>query len=471
MKKIKKIHLIKPKDLIESFEDCFSEVEESGIDKANNIIRNVCLFGTSKSSNGRIYSDKAITSLASFAEGAKCFLDHPSSSELKERDGVRSVRDFAGTFQGAYKKGDKVYANLRVREAFFPLFRDIATMNPKGVGMSINSRVKVFQGEDGVENVADIDLLRSVDCVASAATTQNLWESTPEVDIEENELNELCESTEQKVEEKFNVLMAEEGVLQSQLDNRKIRNEIDSVSYLAQDLINRILMDDKLSVQDKKSKVMAVFEDLDVEVKKRLANIKEAKENEEMDLTKLKTEHPDLVQAVLDEFKQAEEYMKLQSKLDEATQTINDLKSKLEETEKAITDKGQELEDLKSENTTLKAELDKREVSEKLAAKKAMITEALNEAKLPKEAVTDIFMETLMRLEEKTVGDETVTVEEQVKVYIEDRKALVNKNSGRIRNSGDEFVDTITESADDEVEPKKKKTVKESADQFIDDLK
>jgi len=470
-KKIKKIHLLKKKDLTEGFDDCFSEVSEAGIDSTNHLIKDVCLFGTPKSANGRFYTDKAITSIATLAEGSKCYLDHPGKSELKERDGVRSVRDFAGVFQGAYQKGTKVFANLKVREAFFPLLQDIAVMSPKGMGLSINARVKVFSDGAGVESVADVDLLRSTDLVSSAATTQNLWESSPDIPDEEQELNDLSESVEDEVKDKFDTIIVEEGMIQNQLDNQKIRSEIDQVSWLAQDLINKVLMDDKLSVADKKKKVISVFNDLDSEVQKRVKTIKEAMEDEQMDLNKLKADHKDLVTALLDEFKQAEEYKLLQSNLDKATKDIEDLKLQLADNETATKAKETEIEDLKSQNVELKAKLDEVEVSEKLAAKKAIVTKALSEAKLPKEAITDVFTETLMNLEEKKVEDDKViTVEEQIKTHIEDRKALVNKDSGKIRNSGDEFIDKITESVSDEDKPEKK-TTKEASESFLGDLK
>jgi len=303
----------------------------------------------------------------------------------------------------------------------------------------------------------------------SPACNSSLFESLETVleSHTDQELNDLCGSIEEKIKQKF----IKEGMIQNQLDNQKIRSEIDQVSWLAQDLINKVLMDDKLSVADKKKKVISVFNDLDSEVQKRVKTIKEAMEDEQMDLNKLKADHKDLVTALLDEFKQAEEYKLLQSNLDKATKDIEDLKLQLADNETATKAKETEIEDLKSQNVELKAKLDEVEVSEKLAAKKAIVTKALSEAKLPKEAITDVFTETLMNLEEKKVEDDKViTVEEQIKTHIEDRKALVNKDSGKIKNSGEEFISKITESESDEGKPEKK-TTKEASESFLGDLK
>ena len=137
----------------------------------------VAIMGTRFSKNGYEYSSNALDSLTHLAEGSKVFLNHPSKSEYKERDGVRDVRDFAGVFSGVKRSGDKVYGNLKVRESFWPLFKDIASMSPRGVGMSINSQAKVHKDVSGKESVVDIVRLRSCDLVASAATVDSLWES------------------------------------------------------------------------------------------------------------------------------------------------------------------------------------------------------------------------------------------------------------------------------------------------------
>ena len=49
---------------------------------------------------------------------------------------------------------------------------------------------------------------------------------------------------------------------------------------------------------------------------------------------------------------------------------------------------------------------------------------------------------------------------------------MVNKGSGKVVNSGDEFVDKITETTkDNDDDDGKKKTVKEATEDFIEDIK
>ena len=96
-----KTKLLKKKDIIEAIDNPFINCKEAGIDPDNHVLGGVCLFGRAESSNNRVYSDKAIGSLVKLAEGSKCYANHPGKSELKERDGVRDIRDWIGVFEGA----------------------------------------------------------------------------------------------------------------------------------------------------------------------------------------------------------------------------------------------------------------------------------------------------------------------------------------------------------------------------------
>src|SRR3990167_518968 len=181
-KQIKALHLIKPKDITEELSGIFSEVNESSIDPDNFTIKKVCLFGTRESANNRVYSDKAIESISRLSDGVKCYINHPTKTELKEREGVRDLRDWIGVYRYPKKEGAKVFGDLVCRESYFDLVRDIATLQPLKIGNSINARVKVMSDQKGMESVVDVDALRSVDLVSNAATTTSLFESA----IEEN---------------------------------------------------------------------------------------------------------------------------------------------------------------------------------------------------------------------------------------------------------------------------------------------
>ncbi|MHA2069983.1 MAG: hypothetical protein ACXABY_36930 [Candidatus Thorarchaeota archaeon] len=76
------------KEVKEEWPTPMDEVTEAGIDETNYIIKGVCLFGRRESDNGYTYQDKAVNKLVQLAEGSKVFLNHPSKSEFKDRDGV-----------------------------------------------------------------------------------------------------------------------------------------------------------------------------------------------------------------------------------------------------------------------------------------------------------------------------------------------------------------------------------------------
>lgn len=174
------------KNMTEKINDSFTEASISA-----NTIRNVAIMGSPVSKNGYTYTEQAMKSLSRLVNGAKFFVNHPSHQEEKDRDGVRSMHDFAGVFSDGRIQGNKVLANLRVRDQFKPLLLDIIQLNPHGVGMSINSRVKVYKDDEGQESVLDIVSLKSVDLVSSAATTTSLFESHNDKKTEQELEDEL----------------------------------------------------------------------------------------------------------------------------------------------------------------------------------------------------------------------------------------------------------------------------------------
>jgi len=178
----------------------------------------------------------------------------------------------------------------------------------------------------------------------------------------------------------------------------------------------------------------------------------------------LKSEHGELVKALFEEFKKNVEITNIETELKSEKEKVIELEKENTTLKATATEKDTQIENLTKSEKELKAKLDEKEVTEKLAEKKSMITKTITESKLPKEAVTDIFVEDLMSLEEKEVEGKTVTVEEQVKIRIEDRKKLINKKSGDVINSGDEFVEDVEES-DKEID------IDESTKQFEKDLK
>ena len=81
-----------------------------------------------------------------------------------------------------------------------------------------------------------------------------------------------------------------------------------------------------------------------------------------------------------------------------------------------------ERDDLKTENASLKTKIDEHEAASKLAERRdALKKRCLEAAKLPKELVTDTFIETLLKYEESD--------EDGIKSAIEDRRKLSGKAS------------------------------------------
>ncbi len=452
-KNVVKAKLVTKKDITESYTTPFADITEASIDSDNFILNGVCLFGRKESANPRIYSNKAVDSLVNLAEGCKCYADHPTKDEIKQRDGCRSIIDWIGVFEGARRDGDKVMANFRVREAYWDLIKDIAIIQPQGMGMSINAQVQVHQADDGMESVADVVKLRSVDAVSDGATISNIWESLGNK-MEEN-LNKdsdsylLTETTESRIEDKFRLIAVEEGIIQDKIDTGKLKDEIRQVTWMANDLIFDIVNSDS-KIDDKKKKVIAVFDDLEKEIRKRLTKLKNNTEGEntkmEITIEAVKADKG-IMEALTSEFEKNVNVEKTGKELTDSKDLVTKLtqeakekdaqyKTDLDAKDKDIKESKEKVEVLESENKKIKVKLDEIQVVEKLSEKKNLINGLVSEAKLHKELVTETWMGTLMSIEETGEGDSLKTIEDQVKEQIEDRKICMDKSN---KKSGEEF--------------------------------
>lgn len=468
-KKIKSVHLIKEKDLTENFANPFEAVED--IDPDNYIFKNVCLMSRKESLNNRVYSDQAIDSLTSFVNGSKCFINHISKEEKKQRSGVRDLRDFAGVFEGAYRKGDGVFANLKVREAYFDLFKDIATMNPKGLGHSIDARVKVFQdATSGMENVVDVANLNSCDIVVSPALTTNLWESVDET-INKNlkdqpqEVLFTEEYVEFKIEKLFNEAIIEEGLIQDKLDNDKIRQDINDITYTANDLIRDVLYDEKATIQDKKSKISNIFDDLSKEVKGKLKGIKEQKESEEMFTLEEVKENKEIFEAIKNEILSGLKVSQTETNLQEAIKWNEAVEVELTTVRETLKTKEDEVEyvtaacqEAEKERDVLKKKVDDVEVAKFVKEKKEFIEAMIETSKVPKEGKSEVFMEALMK-------EDTV---EAIQKLIDDRKNIF-ASDGKVKNSGDDFVPELMKKEKGVFESKE--DLEKAAEDFVKNIK
>jgi len=408
-----KAHRVETKDITASWnESPFKDVKEANIDANNHTISSVCVFGKRESANGYTYQDAAINSLTRMAHGAKWFLDHPSADEKKARDGVRSVRDWGGVFLNPRREGEKVLADLRVRPAYWDLAYDVATMQPAGLGNSINSRVKVFKDDQGKESVVDIDALKSIDLVASAATTSNLFESlsdtTPEED-EKDEADMLLSVYRSLIVEKT------EGILKDMLQDKEVERKVRDIQWSASDLINEILKDKEKDFSSKKEEISSILDDLDEEIKSILSGkggpadagngngnsppdrAKEStKEETEMEfnwaqvsLETLTKERPDLIDAVKLSLEDVNRVKVIEDERDELQAALDALKAEAAKKDEALVA-------LQKAHDEMKVKLDVLDAKDKKEAKVRLITEKIAGAKLPKEAVTDVWYNDLM---------------------------------------------------------------------------
>ena len=164
--------------LHESFEGSpFTESHISG-----NIIHNVKLLG-SISRNKRRYSDQAMKDAVRLYENAPAFFDHPTKSELRERDGVRKVRDLAGKILNPRRAPGEVRGDIQMIDV-----PENGSVNPKTwltalveqmpdmAGFSHRAQGVLKKGEDGdvVESLSDVFAL---ELVTEPATSNGLFES------------------------------------------------------------------------------------------------------------------------------------------------------------------------------------------------------------------------------------------------------------------------------------------------------
>lgn len=455
MKKVRyRAHRVRTEEITDSRQDNpFENVSEASLDPDNKVIKGVCIMGRRESLNGYVYQDQAISTLTKLSEGAKWFVNHPSKSEAKDRDGVRDVRDWAGVFRSAYRDGNKVLADLYVRESFWDLARDVAIMQPKGLGNSINSRVKVFKDEKGNESILDIERLKSVDLVASAATTDNLFESLPEASKDD-----LREEAFHDIQELF------EGLLKDRLKEKEFMREINRLQWDAGEVIDDILRQKDINFSEKKTQIGSVLDDLEKEVGKLMtslkskgkedidddepsaspADTKSGTEDAEMDGLKdltielLNKERPDLLDEIKSAFEDAERIKGIEK-------TNEDLTSKVEELQGKVDSLTEENEKLTKDNEEMKTKLDAVDNEKAAAEKDTKVTEMLTEAKLPKEAVTEHFRAQLLKMDEEEIAE---AIKDRLSVW---------QASPKVKNSGGEYSEELDESKKDKDKDGEKK--------------
>jgi len=431
----------------------FESTGDSNIDEKNMIVKNVCIMGTPHSTNGYDYTEKAMESLAELSEQAPLFMNHPTDSEDRDSSGVRSVYHWGGVFFNSRKEGQKVFADLKVRgKENWEIVRDIAVMKPKDFGNSINSRVKTTTDMAGKESVVDIARLKSIDMVTRAATTTTLFESESDYEeVTDEEIKDFYESSE-SYDFKDNL----EGILKDKILEKRIKRVIRDLQWESQDIINDVLVDKEKSIEEKKSEIGSILDDLENEInsimslkgdtEKTETHKEESMEYSELTLEQIKAKRPDLVDAIEGAVEDASKVAKLESDASETAEILGKTKEALEA--------------LKEENTTLKAEsdktaaeLDKFKLEEVKTKKESFIATKISDSELPEDAISDFFMKDLMTKDEDAIEAAILDRKEAWEVKPKDKKV--------VKGAGDEFV-SRKESTQDE---------SDAADAFLKALK
>lgn len=150
---------------------------EATISRGDSVIRNVVMMNAKSvnGAHGRLYSEKAMRSLAALSEGLPAYANHvrDRAEAFKPRD----VRELIGRYRNVRFDA----ARQRVTGDFHVLpeqkwVLDLAENMSDVVGISPVSRGAVRVDANGVEIVEDIVAVRSADLVSDPATTKGLFE-------------------------------------------------------------------------------------------------------------------------------------------------------------------------------------------------------------------------------------------------------------------------------------------------------
>ena len=168
---------------------------ESRVD--GNVIFNVKLL-SEKSRNGRTYSERALKEAATLYKGVAVYFDHPTPREMRERKGVRSVRDLIGEVRNPRKIGKEVRGDIAVLDfgesSPAKFLTAVAEQMPNAVGFSHRARGQITRGDDG-DVVESLDRVYAHELVTDPATTSGLFESLQDTDdndeVDEMKLSEL----------------------------------------------------------------------------------------------------------------------------------------------------------------------------------------------------------------------------------------------------------------------------------------
>jgi len=241
-------------NLIEHFAHGYM-LEEAKFDRESGIISNVALLGA-VSANKRRYSAKALQDAVQMYPGTRMFIDHPTSRDLRERKGTRSIRDMCGKVISARLAGSQVRGDIHIVGPHKNMIFDFAESIPELMGHSHRAKGRVKPDGSGGIIVEGLGSVQAVELVTEPATTHGLFES---VDTTLEDTMDLSELTEEQLRSGRPDLVkvvenkskgdadAATQIATMEAENKTLREENDAMKVAQTEAEHTTLVDTKLA--------------------------------------------------------------------------------------------------------------------------------------------------------------------------------------------------------------------------------
>lgn len=228
--------------------------EHHTVDRDAGVIRGVKVLGR-QSRNGREYSDRALSEAAGFYQGIGVNLNHP---ERREPSLERPVEAGFGWLEAVEVRPDGVYGDLHYFKSHgqAAVIVEAAERNPKRFGLSHNAEGKVVRKE-GKTVVESVERVRSVDIVQNPATSSGLFESEEPL-MQKTIRQILTESHGGRL-----APLLEDGALsgmaEAPVDLPPDADPDDQVAAAFKSMIGAVLDDDSLELKEKLARIRDIL--------------------------------------------------------------------------------------------------------------------------------------------------------------------------------------------------------------------
>jgi len=310
------------------------------MDTEARVIKNVAILRETSvnhalpGATSRRYSEGARQTVAQLVEGAKAYVDHATRNELVQRDGVRSVRDIFGYYDGGrVDESGTVRGDLHYLENHAEWLEPLVKSMADKIGNSIHATGDlVFDKSSSTEVVESVTGLPSIDLVTTPGSTRSLTEAATDENEDQNEETESMEITLQALKSERPDLI------------ESIRAEV--VATLAEKDETEAL---RTQITEATTKLEAAQKSIDAFEVKEAVTIKEAKLITVLDESKL----PKV--SITDAFKSSLRKCDTDEEMD---QLITDRKKLVESSKDGVHDMGDET-DIDESNKTASEEVEK----------------------------------------------------------------------------------------------------------------